>query len=212
MVNNKQQDIENDLEDNNREEIQEEITTERNEVENEDLSLEEIEVEEENKLKSLREKLKRCDAEKKAILEETQGIKADFLNARRRLEEEKKRDRELAKIDFLERLLPLCDSFYMAMSNREVWNKVDESWRKGIEGINSQLQGILTDYSVKTLNPQGEEFDHNKHEALSTVPVTDKKEQDKVQVVIQMGYEMTGSDGRLILIRPARVIIGALES
>jgi len=211
MVNNKQQDNKNELEDN-QEDIQEEITNENNEVNNEDLSLEEIEIEEENKLKTLREKLKNCETEKRNTLEETQRIKADFLNAKRRLEIEKIQDREQAKIDFIEKLLPLCDSFFMAMSNKEVWNKVDESWRKGVEGINAQLQGILSQYSVKAVNPQGEVFDHNKHEALSTTPVSDEKEQDKIQAVIQVGYEMVGNDGNTTLIRPARVIIGVLET
>lgn len=211
MVNKKQQDKENEYNDK-QDDMQEEITTENIEIEKENLSLEEIEKEEENKLKSLREKLKRCEAEKKDILEETQRTKADFLNAKRRLEEEKKRDRELTKIDFIEKLLPLCDSFYMAMSNKETWEKVDENWRKGVEGINAQLQGILTQYSVKAINPQDEVFDHNKHEALSTMLVSDKKYQDKVMTVIQMGYEMAGVDGKVTLIRPARVIIGTLEN
>ena len=186
-----------------------EITSE--EVRNDDIDLVEIEKEEEKKIKTLRDSLKICDTEKKKILEESLRVKADFFNAKRRLEDERIRDRELAKIDFIEKLLPLCDSFFMATSNEEVWNKVDESWRKGVEGIYTQLQGVLTLYAVKSINPLGQIFDHNKHEALSTVPVKDKDAQDKIITVIQMGYEMTGNNGDMILIRPARVIIGSLE-
>ncbi len=46
-----------------------------------------------NKLKDLRAKLKACEAEKMDHLEQLQRAKADFLNARKRLEDERARDK-----------------------------------------------------------------------------------------------------------------------
>ncbi len=170
--------------------------------------LEEIEMKEKDVISSLREKFKTCDAQKRELLEETQRIKADFLNARKRLEEEKYRDRERMVIKHVEKLLPLCDSFQMAMSDKKTWEKADDNWRKGIEGIYSQLQNLLTSYSVNAVNPVGEHFDPRRHEALANIPVTEKKDIDKVIQVIQAGYELKKDDGSIELIRPARVAIG----
>ncbi len=184
------------------------ITTEDIEITEPDL--EEVEAKQDSFNNTLRDKLKACEAEKREILEETQRAKADFLNARRRLEEEKKREREKTTVKHIEDLIPLCDSFHVAMSNKEVWEKADENWRKGIEGINSQLQKILSNNKVLAIDPIGEKFDPHQHEALSTVKASEA-ENDKVMTVIQMGYVLKRDDNTTELIRPARVIIGSHE-
>lgn len=183
-----------------------EITNEDTEMNDPDV--EEIEEQNNSFNNTLRDKLKASEAEKRTILEESQRTKADFLNARKRLEDDRRRDKERNTIEHIEELIPLCDSFQVAMSNKEVWEKVDANWRKGIEGIHSQLQNILNNYNVKTIDPTGALFDPYKHEALSTVPVTDKSKHEHVMSVVQMGYELQKADGGVELIRPARVVIG----
>ncbi len=201
MVNKRNKDIHQD---------EVEITTEDLEITEPDL--ETIEAREKDVSHSLREKLKACEAEKRNILEETQRGKADFLNARRRLEEERKRDKERATISHVEELIPLCDSFEVAMANKDQWEKVDTMWRKGIEGIFAQLNNLLSSYQIKVLNPEGEPFNPHLHEAISTTPVTDSKDHDKVVTVVQRGYSLNRADGTLELIRPARVVIGVHET
>lgn len=186
------------------------------EITNEDIEitepdLEEVEARDADIIKSLREKLKVCDHEKREILEETQRTKADFLNARKRLEEERLKDRDRAVIAHVERLLPLCDSFQMAMADKEGWDRADVNWRKGVEGIYSQLQSILNSYNVRIINPVGQTFDPYKHEALSNISTDDEKQHDKIITVMQMGYEIQKNDGTTEQIRPARVAIGVYE-
>jgi molecular chaperone GrpE len=185
-----------------------EITTEDETTDDELLDIEEQEA---NKLQSLRKKLKTCEEEKKALQDELQRSKADFLNARKRLEDERMREYSRSVIKFVEQLLPLCDSFHMAISDKTTWEKVDENWRKGVEGIYAQLQSLLLNYKVKTVTPLGETFNPHKHEALATIPVTDESEHDVVKAVIQLGYELEKPDGTTEMIRPARVAIGSLE-
>ncbi|OGG66712.1 nucleotide exchange factor GrpE [Candidatus Kaiserbacteria bacterium RIFCSPLOWO2_02_FULL_45_11b] len=186
-----------------------ELTSEDTEIH--EPELEELEEKQNGFNNTLRDKLKVCEAEKREILEESQRTKADFLNAKRRLEEERKRDRERGTISHIEDLIPLCDSFQVAMSNKEVWEKADENWRKGIEGIYSQLQNILSSNQVSVINPIHTTFNPHQHEALSTIPVTDEKEDHMVMAVIQMGYELKKTDNTTEIIRPARVIIGTFE-
>jgi molecular chaperone GrpE len=187
-----------------------EITNESLDI-NEEVELEDSEERQADTIKSLRTKLKVAEEAKREALEELQRGKADFLNARKRLEEERKRDRERSIISHVEELIPLCDSFEMAMSNKEVWEKTDEIWRKGVEGIFAQLQGILNGYQVETLNPVGQFFNPHEHEALSTAPTDDESKNDTVVTVIQKGYRLKKADGSTELIRPARVVIGHFE-
>jgi molecular chaperone GrpE len=163
-----------------------------------------------DKLKKMREKLAHCEVEKKQILEDAHRARADFLNARKRLDEERARDKVRYRKQHAMELLPLCDSFQMAMSDTEAWEKADKAWRTGIEGINTQLMRLLDSYGVKALDPQGEHFNPHKHEAIGTEIVTDKKLQDTVVSVVQRGYEMTTGDTTEI-IRPARVTTGVMN-
>ncbi|MCA9357163.1 nucleotide exchange factor GrpE [Candidatus Nomurabacteria bacterium] len=191
---------------NNDDDFETEITNEDgNDIELPEL--EDIEERTEDKIKKLRQKLSECEEEKKAILDESQRTKADFLNARKRLEDERARDRIRYRKQHVEELLPLCDSFQMAMSNKEAWEKADPAWRVGIEGIHSQLLNILNSYGVKAVSPEGEVFSPHQHEAIGTEDVEDEALHDKIVSVVQKGYEMTTGD-TTETIRPARVTTG----
>jgi len=195
--------------DNEKEDINLETTNDAS-VENEEPELADIEETSSDKIKKIRAKLARCEEEKKNILDESQRAKADFLNARRRLDEERVRDRIRSQIGHVEELLPLCDSFEMAMNDKEIWEKADEAWRKGIEGIQSQLNRILSNNNVVEISPQGEPFNPHQHEAVGTEEVTDKNLQDVVISVVQKGYELKMGD-KTELIRPARVTTGIVK-
>lgn len=172
-----------------------------------DDELEDIEENSAIKIKKLKQQLKECETQKMAHLEDLQRAKAEFLNAKRRIEEERIQDKERAVTNQIEKLLPLCDSFQMAMSNKEAWDAVPTTWRKGIESIYTQLQSILASYNVSEVSPLGEEFDPEVHDAMANIPVTDKAQHHKIINVVQNGF-IRNVNGKEILIRPARVTIG----
>lgn len=185
------------------------------EVTNEELDMEEpelIDVEERgvDKIKKLKETIDRLEDEKKQLLDESQRAKADFLNARRRLEDERLKDRFRSQKQHVLELLPLCDSFQMAMSDQAAWEKADAAWRTGIERIHTQLLNILATYGVTLIDPTGDEFNPHKHEAVGTEVVTNNKQVDTIITVVQKGYEMKHGD-TTELIRPARVTTGIIE-
>lgn len=175
-----------------------------------DAELEDIEENSAAKIKKLQQKLKVCEQEKMEHLESLQRAKAEFLNAKRRLEEEKTTDRQRAVTDQIEKLLPLCDSFHMAMSNKKAWENIDETWRRGIENIYNQLQSILSSYGVREVTPLGEAFDPSQHEAMANMPVDSEDKHHKIIAVIQNGFIRT-IHGKEHLIRPARVTVGEYE-
>lgn len=173
----------------------------------EDEDLEVVEAEETKKISSLQAKLKACQAEKAAHLDDLQRAKAEFLNVRKRLENEKQASVARTENDCIERLLPLCDSFMMAMSDTAAWEAIDENWRKGVESIHSQLQAILKSYHVTPIGVVGESFDPETHEAMGNETVADDTAVDTIVKVIQPGYVRT-AESTTVLIRPARVIVG----
>ncbi len=164
---------------------------------------EQIETEErlESKLKTLREKLKVCEAEKMTALEDLQRARADFLNTKRRLEEQKQADITRVADKFVASLLPLTDSFSMAMADKAAWEEIDASWRTGVEGIKSQLDRILATHNVTKIEALGTHFNHDEHEAVGT---KEGEEADIVLEVVQEGYKKDGA-----VLRPAKVIISA---
>ena len=165
-----------------------------------DVEIEDSEATQKDKLKKVKAELKTCKTEKAEILEELQRAKADFLNAKKRLEDQNALDRERTLDAFLASLLPLCDSFDMATADSDAWEAIDENWRKGVEGIKSQLDAVLKQHNVQAINAKDEHFDPNRHEAVSAID--DEGKSETIAEVLQKGYERNGA-----VIRPAKVII-----
>jgi molecular chaperone GrpE len=181
----------------NDDEFQDDLDFTNEDTEQTDPELEDIEENTEAKLKKLRTALKEAEEAKRAALETLARERADFLNARKRLEEQTERDRERITLRHIEEILPVVDSFDMAMSDPK-WAEADEIWRKGIEGIYAQLMAIFKSYGVETLIPLGAQFNPHEHEAL-----LDSGSNDIVASVIQKGYKRGST-----VIRPAKVAVG----
>jgi len=177
--------------------------------ENEDLELEmevgdeledeSLEIEDEtsaDKLKRLREKLKLAEKDKMSALEELQRARADFLNARRRLDEEKVSDRTRMTAGLIEDILPLADSFDMALGD-PAFETAPDNLKKGLQGIYLQLSSILKGYGAEAFGKTGDEFDPNIHEALA-----DNGNGSVVKDVVLKGYKMNDK-----IIRHAKVTV-----
>lgn len=149
------------------------------------------------KIKDLRAKLTEAEEEKRQAMEDLSRARADFLNGKKRNEEQLVRDRERITERHIEDLLPLADSFEMAMKD-PAWASADAKWRAGVEGIHNQLMQILKGNHVEVLNPEGAEFNPHEHEALM-----DTGNGTRVSQVIQRGYKI----GDRVL-RPAKVAVG----
>mgnify|MGYP001610161057 CR=1 FL=1 len=151
-------------------------------------------------LKKFRADLKACQKEKEEYLTGWQKERADFANYKKGEDDRRAMISEALRERILARFLTVLDSFNMAFANSEMWNKVDENWRKGVEYIYGQMNAIFEEYGVKEIGVAGESFDPNIHQPVEMTP-TDQKEQDhKVVTVTQKGYKL----GERV-IRPARV-------
>lgn len=162
------------------------------------------------KLKDLREKLKKCEAEKLDYLTGWQRTKADMVNARKRDEERQKELVKYANEELILDILPVLDSFDMARSNKEAWEKVDRNWRMGIEHIQSQILGILQKNGLTELNPLGADYSPLEQEAIEMVELADdaagKAQDGKVVAVINKGYKLGDR-----VVRPPKVKVGEVK-
>jgi len=157
-------------------------------------------------LKKFRADLKQLRKEKEEYLTGWQKERAEFSNYKKQEDDRRAMFSESMRERILTRFLSVVDSFNMAFANREAWEKVDENWRKGVEYIYSQMNGIFEEYGVKPIGEEGEPFDPNIHQSIDMVE-TDKKELDhKVANVIQKGYKLGDR-----VMRPARVNVYELR-
>ena len=184
-------------------EVSENLDTASNDEDStDDVQFENIEGEENPRaaIKQLREKLRSCEQEKKEYLDGWQRMRADFANARK---EEDTRRGELTKFaseGLVEDLLPVLDSFTMAFSNREAWEKVDANWRKGVEYIYTQFFSVLEARGLTEIGIIGEQLDPRNHIAIETIPTDEELKLHTVAEVVQKGYRLHSK-----VIRPARV-------
>jgi molecular chaperone GrpE len=129
---------------------------------------------------------------------------AQYLRAAAELDNTRKRslrDVEQAHRYALERfaadLAPVRDSLELGLTA----DATVESLRSGIEATLKQLDQALTRHGVEVIDPVGQPFDPERHEAMSTMPSADVAP-DAVAQVIQKGLVLNGR-----LVRPARVIV-----
>ncbi len=158
------------------------------------------------KTDKLKARIKELEKKNAELLDGWQRDKADFINARKRDEEQKLEFMKFSKSDIISELLSVLDSFESAFKNKEAWEKADKNWRMGVEYIHTQLMNIMTQNGLTVLNPLGEKFNHTRDEAVETVKVDDKESDDKILEVVRVGYELHGKE-----LRAPKVRVGHFE-
>lgn len=131
---------------------------------------------------------------------------ADLENFRRRTVREKDELRQFAASGVLEDLLPVMDNLGLAITAAKQPNADLKSLIGGIEMVLMQLKSALTNHGLKEINPAGQTFDANSHEAISAQPSAEVPE-GNVVTVVRTGYSLNGR-----LLRPASVVVSSGSS
>jgi molecular chaperone GrpE len=139
-------------------------------------------------VKKLKEKIKILEKEKQENMDGWQRERADFINYKKRIDQEKIEVVKYANEGLLEEITQVLDSFEMAFSNKEAWEKVDKNWRIGVEYIHTQLLKILENNNFKVTNPVGEKFDPKFHIAVEHIATDDEKKDGIITEVKKKGY------------------------
>ena len=143
------------------------------------------------------------EAEKADLKEKLLRALADMENMRRRTEREIADARAYAITNFARDMLNVADNFQRAIDSVPAEAREGDAALKalveGVELTEREMLKTLERYGVKRLDPQGEKFDPNLHQAMFEVPNADVPSGTVVQVV-QTGYVI----GERVL-RPALV-------
>jgi molecular chaperone GrpE len=140
--------------------------------------------------------LLRLRTERNDLFERLARLQAEFDNYRKRAAKENAEYRDYAVSDAARTLLPVVDSFTLALKNTAA---KPEDLRKGVELIFKQLQDVLQKLNIDRIPTQGEPFDPRVHEAIEMVE-TDAAPDHHVLEELQPGYRIKGR-----LLRPAMV-------
>lgn len=126
---------------------------------------------------------------------------ADLDNHRRRTLREKDELRQFASSRVLEDLLPVIDNLGLGLAAAKAPNADLKTLVGGISMVAEQLKTSLATHGLKEVNPVGQPFDPNLHEAISQQPSADVAD-GSVVTVVRTGYTLNGR-----LLRPASVIV-----
>lgn len=126
---------------------------------------------------------------------------ADAQNAIRRAEQDVEKARKFALERFAGELLPVVDNLERALEAASGDEEVVKPIAEGVELTLKSFLDALTKFNVAVVDPQGEPFDPNVHQAMSMVENNDV-EPNTVIAVMQKGYTLNGR-----LVRPAMVMV-----
>ncbi len=128
-------------------------------------------------------------------------LRAEIDNNRKRAERDVENAHKYALKNFIENLLPVIDSMEMGMAAARAENATLESIREGSEMTMTMLLQLLEKQGLETIDPRGEKFDPEKHQAMSMIEVADA-ESNTVVEVMQKGFTLNDR-----LVRPAMVVV-----
>ncbi len=126
---------------------------------------------------------------------------ADAQNIKRRAEQDVEKSRKFALESFCKELLPVVDNLERTLA---VTAGHDESVKPIIEGVELTLKSFtdaLRKFNIEPVDPEGEPFDPQLHQAMSLVENPDV-EPNTVIAVMQKGYTLNAR-----LMRPAMVMV-----
>ncbi len=127
-------------------------------------------------------------------------MQAETENTRKRLTRELERSRKLALERFMKDLLDVRDSLERGLEVDRASATVD-SLIEGQQLTLKMLSKVMEDHSLELIDPAGEPFDPELHEAMTVLPSPDHEENTVIEV-LQKGFRLHDR-----LVRPARVVV-----
>lgn len=157
---------------------------------------EETTIENEINLDTFKARIAELEGEVKQAKEGTARANAEAYNAQKRMEQEADKSKKFALQKFAKELLDIVDNLERAIENADANDPVAE----GVQLTHKALVAVLTKNGVEVVDPQGERFNADFHEAVGIDP---EAAADTVGTVLQKGYSLNGR-----LLRPAMVRVG----
>ena len=150
---------------------------------------------------SIEQQLEKAHATIKDYWDQIMRLKAEMENNRKRAGRDIENAHKFAIRNFAESLLPIIDSMEMGQQAAEADNASLESIVEGTQLTMSMLVQVLEKHGLKQIDPVGEAFDPEQHQAISMIE-DENTESGNVISVMQKGFLLNER-----LIRPAMVVV-----
>lgn len=122
---------------------------------------------------------------------------ADFENFKRRNSESRAIAYSDGKSDVIKSILPIGDNL-----DRALLSVQDDKTKAGIELVIKQFSEVIKNLGVEEINPVGEVFDPNLHEAIFQAEPEEGDQSGTIKSVFRKGYQLNGK-----MIRYAQVVV-----
>jgi molecular chaperone GrpE len=139
--------------------------------------------------------------ERDEYLDLAKRTQADFENFRKRTTKDMQAAGARARIGLIREILPVVDNLERALGVAPAGD--GDAFVEGVRLVYRDLEGALARAGVETIEPQGDRFDPNVHEALSMRP-QEGAESGTVVDVVEKGYRTADT-----VVRPARVVVAS---
>nr|WP_281250557.1 nucleotide exchange factor GrpE [Teredinibacter waterburyi] len=143
----------------------------------------------------------RLEQELQDAKEQVLRTAAEAQNVRRRAEMDVEKAHKFGVEKFVSDMLPVADNLVRAVDAASAEGAEMSAVIEGVELTLKSLMDGLKRHNVETVNPEGEPFDPQLHQAMTAVPQPDV-EPNTVINVFQCGYTLHGR-----LVRPAMVVV-----
>jgi molecular chaperone GrpE len=150
---------------------------------------------------SIEQQLERAQVTIKEYWDQIMRLKAEIENNRKRAGRDVENAHKFALRNFAESLLPIVDSMEMAQQAAEADNASLSSIVEGTELTMSMFVQVLENHGLKQIDPVGEQFDPEQHQAISMIE-DENAESNSVISVMQKGFLLNDR-----LVRPAMVVV-----
>ncbi len=150
-------------------------------------------------LEELKASLEEEKTRAQGYLANWQRAQADFINFKRRTEQEKAEGQKVASALIIYQLLPVIDDMDRALESIDA-KMSGLTWIEGVKLVHRKLHALIESYGVKTIKTVGQDFNPALHEAV----MHGEGEDGKVLEELQKGY-MLGDQ----VLRPAIVKVGS---
>lgn len=156
---------------------------------------------EDARVQELEEKLREAEARAEDNWNQFLRARAEMENARRRAQKDVDQARRQGLEKLAGELLPVKDSLEMGLAAAQESNADVAKLTEGTELTLKMLSQAMDKFEITEVDPMGQKFDPERHEAMATQPSAEH-EPNTVIHVVQKGYML---DDRLL--RPAMVIV-----
>jgi molecular chaperone GrpE len=184
--------------------IEAELTPDIQESPTEEVAVEQPEIQEDLSAE-LQKKLEQAEQKAAENWDRAMRLQAEMENLKKRIQKDLESAHKYALESFAKELLSVLDSLELGLQAASGDSPEVQKFREGSELTVKQFESVFTKFNIEVVNPVGQPFNPELHQAMAMQPSADA-EPNSVLNVFQKGYVLNGR-----LLRPAMVVVAKAE-